>query len=57
MFTLEMYWAVSNYFFSVCMLITFPKKLKINLNSNLAIVYVCDMGLLHDLKFRVRLIF
>lgn len=50
MFTLEMYWAMHRVsgVFSVCMLITFPKKLKINLNSNLAIVCVCDMGLLHD---------
>lgn len=50
MFTLEMYWAMSRVsgFFSVCVLTTFPKKLKIDLNSNVVVVCMCDMGLLHD---------
>lgn len=46
---LEMYWAMSRVnIFPICMLATFPKELKINLNSNLAILFVCDIGLFHD---------
>lgn len=47
MFMLEVYWVMSKYF-SVDMLFTFSKEWKIHLNSNLAALYSCDIGLLHD---------